>query len=103
MNRPRPYDCDPAKAATNLRKHGLSFDDGFKVLQAEPRKCLDVIDGREDYGEERWIRIGPHPEIPSLILHVSWTPRGEHPRLISVRKASRAERHRHAHRYEKSR
>ena len=103
MTQAKPYDGDLDKAASNLRKHGLTFDDGFKVLQVDPARCLDVIDTRQDYGEERWVRIGPHPEIPLLLLHVSWTPRGERPRLISVRKASRVERRRHAHRYESSR
>lgn len=98
----RPYDFDPVKAATNFRVHRLSFDDGFQVLQVDPTRCLDLIDEREDYEEERWVRIGPHPAVPLLLIHVTWTPRGDVPRLISVRKASRAERYRHAHRYEES-
>ena len=95
-----PYDCDPEKAAANIRKHRVSFDEGFAVLRLDPDRCFDAIDGREEYGEERWIRIGPHPAVPSLLVHVTWTERGNRPRIISVRKATREERRRHANRYE---
>ena len=97
---PRPYEFDPAKAAENLAKHGVSFAVGWQVLQVDPARSLDFTDDRCDYGEERWVRIAPHPQVPSLLIYVAYTWRGEVPRLISVRKASRQERHRHAHRYE---
>jgi len=64
------YDCDPGKAARNLQQHGVSFDEGFAVLQATSALCLDLVDEREDYGEDRMVRIGPFPGIPSLLLHV---------------------------------
>jgi len=67
----RPYDYDPAKATSNLRTHRLSFDDGFRVLQVDPTRCLDLIDDLEDYDEERWVRIGPHPAVPLLLIHVT--------------------------------
>ena len=97
----RPYDCDPAKALENLRKHAVSFDEGFEVLQMPDEDCLDLIDDRVDYGEERWVRIGPHRSVPFLLLHVVWTEDAGRPRLISVRKATRLEYRRHANRYAK--
>ena len=100
MSARRPYDFDPAKAAANFAKHGLSFEDGYRVLQVAASACQDFTDARCDYGEERWIRIGPHPDVPSLLVYVAYTWRGDVPRLISVRKASRRERDHHAHRYE---
>lgn len=94
-----PYDCDPEKAAANLRKHRVSFDEGFKVISLPPERLLTVQDSRWEYGEERWIAIGPHPEVPSLVLHITYTWRGNLPRLISVRRANARERRQHANRY----
>ncbi len=96
----KPYDYDPAKAAENIRKHrGITFDDGFEVITQAPERLLTMMDQRCPYGEDRWVTIGPHPEIPSLLLHVTYTWRGDLPRLISVRRANARERHQHANRH----
>jgi len=46
-------------------------------------------DTRKDYGEHRYIALG---EINSILLMVVFTPRGECFRVISARRATKAER-----------
>jgi uncharacterized DUF497 family protein len=74
---------DPAKRASNLAKHGLDLADGAQVLEGH---CLDRLDDRRDYGEERWMSIGLlHGEI----VVCAWADWGEDEvRLISLRKAT---------------
>lgn len=40
---------DAGKAAQNLKKHGVSFDDALLVFYDPGR--IETYDGREDYGE----------------------------------------------------
>ena len=79
---------DAEKAARNLRKHGVSFEDAVLIFYDSGR--LETYDGREDYGEDRWATIGfAYPAV----LYVVYTVRGEDTiRLISARKANADER-----------
>lgn len=99
----RPYDSDPEKDADNLRKHGYSFDDGYRVLIQDPTWVMTWMDQRGNYGEDRWNTLGPLPQQAHILLHVTWTERGDRLRLISVRNATPAERRRHVHRHDRSR
>ncbi len=98
-----PFDGDPNKAASNLRLHGFSFDDGYRVLNQDPTAVMTWLDRRRDYGEDRWNTLGSLPEQRQILLHVTWTERGDRLRIISVRNATAAERRRHAHRHDRSR
>jgi uncharacterized protein len=51
--------------------------------------ALIVADDRTDYGEPRWIAIG---RVGDGLYSLAHTFRGEHIRVISLRKASRKER-----------
>ena len=50
------FTWDPAKAASNMEKHGVSFDDAKEVF-SDPLH-LSILDQRFSYLEERWITIG---------------------------------------------
>ena len=79
---------DAAKAAQNLKKHGVAFEDAALVFYDAGR--IEVYDDREDYGEERWATIGL---ACSAVLFVVYTIRyGDTIRLISARKANANER-----------
>lgn len=79
---------DAAKAAQNLKKHGVAFEDAALVFYDADR--IEVYDDREDYGEERWATIGL---ACSAVLFVVYTIRyGDTIRLISARKANANER-----------
>jgi uncharacterized DUF497 family protein len=79
---------DADKATRNLEKHGVSFEDAGLVFYDAGR--IEVYDGREDYGEDRWATIGL---AYSAVLYVVYTVRREDAiRLISARKANADER-----------
>jgi hypothetical protein len=76
---------DPAKARTNLRKHGIRFADAVTAL--EDSNAISVRDERED--EERWVTIGMDSLARILVVVYTW--RNERIRLISARPATRGE------------
>ena len=49
------FEWDPSKAASNLRKHGVSFQTAVLVF-ADPKAL--VVQDRVENGEERWQAIG---------------------------------------------
>lgn len=77
---------DPAKAATNLRKHGVSFADAEQVLH-DP--CAATIVDPDAEGEPRFVTLGM--DALGRVLVVVWTPRGNRARIVSARKASKGE------------
>lgn len=85
------FEWDPAKAAENLRKHGVDFIDAIGALE-DPNR-LESIDDRLDFGEDRLHVIGA---TLGKVLFVVTTMRGEENcRIISARKATRYEQDRY--------
>lgn len=80
------FEWGDAKAAENWRRHGVTFQQGAEALR--DLFAIEGIDDREDYGEERvnvlGIRLG-------VILHVTYTERGDRIRIISARRATKDE------------
>jgi uncharacterized DUF497 family protein len=78
---------DPAKARSNLAKHGISFADAANVLNHE--LAISILDSGQG-GEERFVVVG----VDSLgrILVVSYTYRRNNVRIISARRATQSER-----------
>ena len=85
-NNPKPYDWDPAKARTHLRKHGIDFADAATVFSDD--YALSIPDDYPD--EERFVTIGM--DALGRILVVAFTWRGQRIRIISARKAESHER-----------
>jgi uncharacterized DUF497 family protein len=84
------FEWDTDKAALNLRKHGVSFDDAARVF-LDPNR-IETFDGRDAHGEDRWKTVGL---VEPALLAVVYTVRGEDGdviRLISARKADAHER-----------
>jgi len=82
------FEWDDDKAARNLRKHGVHFRVAVRALLDPGR--IEIYDGRENYGEDRWATIGY--AAPAL-LYVVYTVRNENTsRLISARKANDREK-----------
>lgn len=73
---------DPAKREANLVKHGVDLADAAKVLAGE---CLERLDDRYDYGEDRWISVGL---LRGQAMVCVWADWGGTARIISLRKAS---------------
>jgi uncharacterized DUF497 family protein len=80
------FEWEEAKAAINWRRHGVAFDHATKAFS--DRLAVEWIDDREDYGEERVNLLGM---CEGGLLHVTYTERGDHTRIISARRAMRSE------------
>jgi uncharacterized DUF497 family protein len=78
---------DPAKAAANLKKHGVSFADAEGVLFDPFAITIEDIGA---IGEPRFVTIGLGSGGELLV--VAYTYRDGKPRMISARRATRRER-----------
>jgi uncharacterized DUF497 family protein len=81
------FEWDARKAASNLAKHGVSFDEGKTVFN-DPF-YVDFYDPDHSYEEHRYIIVGISQQ--QRLLVVSYTERGDTIRLISARLATRRE------------
>jgi len=82
------FEWDERKAASNERKHGVSFEEAQSVFY-DPRA---ITINHPDYAktEMRFIDIGMSNE--NRVLVVVYTERENRIRIISARKAARNER-----------
>jgi len=91
----RYFEWDAKKAASNLRKHGVTFEEAALVFK-DPL-CASGVQGIEG-GQERWQTVGLSAE--SVLLYVAHTVTVEETgqeaaeiiRIISARRASKIER-----------
>jgi uncharacterized DUF497 family protein len=82
------FEWDARKAATNLAKHRVSFDDARRAF--DDFDAVEWRDDRQDYGEDRWIILGA---VEGQLLHVVYTLLDDMTvRIISARKATPRER-----------
>ena len=84
------FEWDARKAAINLRKHHVSFEDAARVF-LDPNR-IETYDGRDTHGEDRWKTVGM---VDPALLAVVYTVRNQDRdviRLISARKADAYER-----------
>jgi uncharacterized protein len=79
---------DRDKAAANLRKHGLDFEEAATAF-GDPLS-ITIPDPDHSVGEERWLLIGQSGA--GRLLVVAHTERGDEIRLINARLATRRER-----------
>ena len=82
------FEWDPAKASSNLIKHGVDFVEAETVFQDPFARVIDDPDHSAD--ECREIIIG-YSNVRHL-LFVAFAARGARIRIISVRRATREER-----------
>ncbi len=82
------FEWDPAKAAENLAKHGVSFEEAATVF----RDTLSVTGEDPDHSvdEERFVIFGV--STTGRLLVVAHTERGDTIRIISARPATPGER-----------
>ncbi|MEQ8694608.1 MAG: BrnT family toxin [Gammaproteobacteria bacterium] len=78
---------DPAKAESNLSKHGVSFEEAASALLDPNALAQEDIYSE---GETRWILMGMSEESRLLVVVYS-LPTDERIRLISARTATKAE------------
>lgn len=78
---------NPAKAASNLKKHGVSFDEAATVL-LDP---LAITFDDDHRSEARSITVG-HSALARLLVVVTTERHGDTIRIISARRATAKER-----------
>lgn len=81
------FEWDDAKAATNLKKHGVSFAEAATVM-GDPL-AITFFDPDHSAEEDRFLTIGT--SIDGRVLILSHTDRDEKVRIISARVATRSE------------
>ncbi|KAB8319571.1 BrnT family toxin [Tolypothrix campylonemoides VB511288] len=82
------FEWNKNKAASNLSKHGVSFEEAKTVF--DDPLYVDFYDPDHSEDEERYLIVGKSNRERLLI--VSYTERGDSIRLISAREVTRTER-----------
>ncbi len=82
------FEWDDEKAKSNLKKHEVSFEEAATIFNDPKIATISDPDHSED--EERYVSIGK--SVIMRLLAVIHTYRKERIRLISARKATKAEK-----------
>ncbi|MGF2039995.1 MAG: BrnT family toxin [Nostoc sp. CmiVER01] len=82
------FEWDQSKAAANLKKHGVSFEEAKTVFSNSLAVIFD--DEAHSIDEQREIIIGHSQQ--NLLLLICFTERSNAIRIISARLATRKER-----------
>ena len=85
------FEWDSDKAATNVAKHGVSFDEASTTF--EDVLSITISDPLHSEDEERFVLVGH--SCRDRLLVVVHTYRGDRIRIISARPATRVERTRY--------
>ena len=83
------FEWDPAKAAANLRKHQVSFEEARSVFFDD--FAIQFFDESHSSDEERFPMLGMSSEAKLLLVCHCEREDGEIIRIISARKATRRE------------
>jgi uncharacterized protein len=82
------FEWDLEKAATNLRKHRVSFEEATTAF-GDPM-AMNMLDPDHSLNEERFVLLGLSHRLRLLV--VAYAERGTRTRLISARESTRKER-----------
>ena len=80
------FEWDATKARSNIRKHKVAFEEASNSF--DDVFALQYLDRTANYEEERFISIGM---ANGIVYHVTYTERNDRIRLISARRATKAE------------
>jgi len=83
------FEWDPEKAAANLQKHRVSFEDAQSVFSDERALLIDDPDHSEE--EDRFILLGLSSSLRLLVVAHCYRSAGHVIRIISARKATTEE------------
>jgi len=82
------YEWDAKKAKTNLRKHGVSFEEAATVF-LDP---LAITFPDPDHSDEEARELTIGSTTKNRVVFVSHCPRGDRTRIIGARRTTRKER-----------
>ena len=80
------FEWDAQKAAANVKKHGVSFDEAKSVFLDERAKLIDDPDHSGD--EDRFVLLGLSSTLRLMVVCHCYRSEGNIIRIISARKAS---------------
>ncbi|HNR60867.1 MAG TPA: BrnT family toxin [Thauera sp.] len=83
------FEWDERKAAVNVKKHGVSFEEAKSVFVDERAMLIDDPDHSE--GEERFVLLGLSSVLRLLVVCHCFRGEGDVIRIISARKATTKE------------
>lgn len=83
------FEWDPPKAASNLKKHQVSFDEAQSVFYDD--FAVQFFDDEHSSEEERFLLLGMSSGAKLLIVCHCERKQGEVVRIISARKATKRE------------
>ena len=83
------FEWDTAKAASNKKKHGVSFEEAQSVFYDE--FAVRFLDEDNSVSEERFLMLGFSDEARLLIVCHCERDQGNIIRIISARKATKNE------------
>ena len=83
------FEWDPVKAASNMRKHGVSFEEAQSVFYDE--FAVQFFDEESSESEDGFLMLGLSDEVRFLIVCHCEREQGNTIRLISARKATKNE------------
>jgi len=84
------FEWDPAKEQANRRKHKVSFQEAESVFADERARILDDPDHSE--AEDRFVVLGLSSRFRVLVVVHTYRGYEDVIRIISARRATRAER-----------
>lgn len=82
------FEWDPQKAASNLKDHGVSFEEAISVFG--DLLSMNMPDPNHSEGEQRFVVLGNSAR--SRLVVVSYAERPPRTRIISARVATRQEK-----------
>jgi uncharacterized protein len=83
------FEWDSRKAAANLKKHGISFEEAKSVFFDERAKLIDDPDHSEV--EDRFVLLGISSTLRLLLVCHCYRSEGNIIRIMSARKATAKE------------
>ena len=84
------FEWDSTKAASNLRKHGVAFEEARTVFEDD--EALLIADPEHSDGEARFVLVGRSAALRVIVVVHCERENGDVIRIISARKADRGER-----------
>ena len=91
------FEWDPRKAADNVRKHGVTFEEARSAFADERGLLLD--DPEHSAEEERFILLGLSATLRLLVVAHCYRQRDGVIRIITARKATKTERQTYTQRW----
>lgn len=83
------FEWDPVKAAANLKKHGVSFEEAASIFYDE--FAVQFFDAENSSSEDRFLMLGLSAQARLLLVCHCEREQGEVLRIISARKATARE------------